>query len=175
MTDNPKPILTVRGLHAKLTAAIERGIANDTAVVVYNEGWYDEVLDDITDPTVEDNVIWFTLTPAGPADARFTPGHFHDEDAVIDPTVPVVDLVASALQTFWQDSHLSHKAGEYDAAHYVATAVCACRPDLTWSDATLRRAADLAYVVGQFGVDQTTDRQFAAMLAVAIFETEDVL
>jgi hypothetical protein len=175
-----QPILTVGALRDLLDQLTEQGIDQNTAVVVYREGWYDELAARVEHPIAAPHeVIWLTLTPTGPADARFTPGHWpededeRDEDAKL-PRRPAVDVVASALQEFWNDDALAYKAGEYDACLFVANRLSAESDRYAWSDASVRRAADVAFVLGQLGADQTTDRSFHAAVAAIILESEDV-
>lgn len=179
----PEGILTVGALRDLLNQLTEQGIRQDTAVVVANDGWYDELSAHVEHPLDRsvNEFLWVTLSPAGPADARFTAGHFVDDEPTPPTTArePLTDLVGRLFAQFWTgedatDAALSYKAGDYDACLWVAEQVHVARKDLTWSDAAVRRAADLSYVMGQYGVDQTNDRQYHAAMAVAIFETTEV-
>jgi hypothetical protein len=68
-------IATVDSLIAALQAAKERGLPGETAVTVYQDGWYHELAETIEDPSQRQDIdMWVVLTPTGPADSRFTPG-----------------------------------------------------------------------------------------------------
>lgn len=170
----PGTILTVSELKRRLDRAFESGIHPDTAVVVAQDGWYDELDADIGDPTsvaLDDEYIWFTLTPHGPADARFTPSNVRPDRSLANTDSPT-DVVGWAMQAFWGDPEQAYKASEYDAVFHAAQALEAA--GFAWSAAAVRRAADVGYVMGQYGVDQKTDRQYHAVIAATILETEDV-
>lgn len=167
------PILTVGSLRGLLDMLAAKGIDEDTAVVVANDGWYDEVLADVGHPlTPEPEMIWVTLTLAGPADARFTPGWRPPEPEPPRRQDTPTDVVAWAMDAFWGDEAGSYKAGDYDSCLNAAQALEAA--GYAWSDAAVRRAADVSFVMGQHGVDQRTDRQYHAVIAACILETEDV-
>jgi hypothetical protein len=75
------PLLTARDLFLALAEAFTRGIDPNTAVVIANDGWYNEISADFEDPTKPDSDFnCFTLYPTREMDARFTPMHYPKED-----------------------------------------------------------------------------------------------
>jgi hypothetical protein len=75
------PLLTARDLFLALAEAFTRGIDPNTAVVIANDGWYNEISADFEDPTKPDSDFnCFTLYPTREIDARFTPMHYPKED-----------------------------------------------------------------------------------------------
>lgn len=83
------------------------------------------------------------------------------------------DVVGWAMDAFWSDDGLSYKASDYDAVFHAAQALEAA--GYAWAAKDVRSAADISFVMGQFGVDQRTDRQYHAVIAAAILDSEDVL
>jgi hypothetical protein len=81
--------VNITELRAAIDAAFARNIDPETTVVFSTDEWY-ALVDDINDPTVTDDVIWFTLNPGGEPDSRFTPGHATVEPGVAEETVHAI-------------------------------------------------------------------------------------
>jgi len=67
--------MNITELKYMVDAAINRGIHSDTEVVIAKRGWYHQI-DEVLDPTLDDDYIWFTFEPGQAADSRRTKGHY---------------------------------------------------------------------------------------------------
>ena len=77
--------MTITELKTLIDAAIERGIAPDTTVVVDASNFPGAdlewaLIDNVVDPSVDPTYLWFTLVPGEDADWRVHPGHEGDYD-----------------------------------------------------------------------------------------------
>lgn len=74
--------MNITQLKQLVDVAIERGIDPETTVCVADpdDGRFRNLADDVNDPTVDGDYIWFTLNQGDECDARFTYGHYPQEE-----------------------------------------------------------------------------------------------